>query len=50
MPKMKMPVQTMEGKFDIEESEEDTLIPIRLDLEVEGRKIKEHFCWNVNEP
>lgn len=27
----------------------ETLVPIRLDLTVEGRRIKESFCWNVLE-
>ena len=31
------------------ESEED-LIPIHLELELDGKKYKEMFCWNVNEP
>ena len=31
------------------EMEED-LIPIHLELEPDGKKYKEMFCWNVNEP
>ena len=26
------------------------LVPISLDMEIEGQKYKENFCWNVNEP
>lgn len=28
----------------------DILIPVRLDLEVENRKYKEHILWNLSEP
>lgn len=27
-----------------------TLIPIKLDLEIEGKKLKENFLWDKNEP
>jgi transcriptional regulator with XRE-family HTH domain len=26
------------------------LIPIHFDLELEGKRYKEQFCWNVNDP
>jgi len=26
------------------------LVPIRLDLEIEGGRYTENFCWNLNEP
>lgn len=28
---------------------DDPLIPIRLDIEIEGRKYRENFCWNPEE-
>lgn len=35
-------------KADI--SEEEVLVPVHLDLELEGKKYKEVFLWNINEP
>lgn len=29
---------------------EETLIPIHFDLELEGKRYKEQFCWNINDP
>jgi SWI/SNF-related matrix-associated actin-dependent regulator of chromatin subfamily B member 1 len=26
------------------------LVPVSLDIEIDGQKYKENFCWNVNEP
>lgn len=26
------------------------MVPVHLDLELEGKKYKEVFLWNVNEP
>lgn len=31
-------------------SEKEELIPVRLDVEIEGKRFKENICWNVNEP
>ena len=31
-------------------TEKDELIPVRLDVEIEGKRFKENICWNVNEP
>ena len=27
-----------------------TLIPIKLDIEIDGKKLKENFLWDKNEP
>jgi len=27
-----------------------TMIPIKLDIEIEGKKLKENFLWDKNEP
>ncbi|KAJ3130372.1 SWI/SNF chromatin-remodeling complex subunit [Nowakowskiella sp. JEL0407] len=29
---------------------EETLVPIRLDLEIEGQKLRDTFMWNLHEP
>lgn len=31
-------------------TEKEELIPVRLDVEIEGKRFKENLCWNVNEP
>lgn len=29
---------------------DEVLIPIHFDLELEGKRYKEQFCWNINDP
>lgn len=29
---------------------EELLIPVHFDLELEGKRFKQQFCWNINEP
>jgi len=29
---------------------EEILIPIHFDLELDGKRYKEQFCWNINDP
>ena len=29
-------------------SQPEVLIPIRLDMEVDGQKLRDTFCWNKN--
>lgn len=31
-------------------TEKDELIPVRIDVEIEGKRFKENLCWNLNEP
>lgn len=31
-------------------SDVDVLIPVRIDLEMDGRKYKDTVLWNLNEP
>ena len=29
-------------------AQEEMLVPIRLDMELEGHKLRDVFCWNKN--
>ena len=33
-----------------QEITEEVLIPIHFDFELEGKRHKEQFCWNINDP
>jgi SWI/SNF-related matrix-associated actin-dependent regulator of chromatin subfamily B protein 1 len=37
-------------KMVIENDKPEELIPIRIDVEIEGRRFKENVCWNLDEP
>lgn len=38
---------TLEGAFN---NGFGSLIPIKLDIEIDGKKLKENFLWDKNEP
>lgn len=33
----------------IESNRETALVPIKLDLEIDGLRVRDHFCWNLYE-
>jgi transcriptional regulator with XRE-family HTH domain len=46
-PNNRIDDDTLEGAFN---NGFGTLIPIKLDIEIEGKKLKENFLWDKNEP
>ncbi|KAF7726437.1 SWI/SNF chromatin-remodeling complex subunit [Apophysomyces ossiformis] len=49
----KRPRRSKEFRFSIDEileqsNKEDTLVPIRLELEIDGYKLRDTFTWNLN--
>ncbi|KAG0175330.1 SWI/SNF chromatin-remodeling complex subunit [Apophysomyces sp. BC1034] len=50
----KRPRRSREFRFPIDDvieqsTKEDTLVPIRLELEIDGYKLRDTFTWNLNE-
>ena len=39
-----------EGDWEPAENDFGMLIPIKLDIEIEGARLKETFLWDKNEP
>ena len=50
---LKQPMNKLEDGTDFEEALHQgfgSLIPIKLDIEFEGQRLKEQFLWEKNEP
>lgn len=48
---LKSPANRFEdGDWEQAENEFGMLIPIKIDIEIEGCRLKERFLWDKNEP
>lgn len=48
---LKSPANKFEdGDWEQPENDFGMLIPIKLDIEIEGQRLKENFLWDKNEP
>ena len=48
---LKQPANRFEdGDWEVAENNFGLLIPIKLDIEIEGSRLKENFLWDKNEP